>query len=201
MKVQNKDGKGNPWHSDKNGQFTKAGAGNAKTEQHPSSEQPFIRKDEKNTKYIAKTLDKQETSGYNSVDLKDVMSRVKSYEGKPEGTYDYHTGEKLEFDYGFMVTFHQNQPDGYGHYLSHYGRYSAEEYDKIATDFANDNQVDAVTIGVFDDEPEISFLVKTIEQAYQLMNKYNQKSVWDNVRGRPRPNRDYDKTKNPMRGD
>ena len=106
-----------------------------------------------------------------------------------------------------MVTFHQNEPDEQGHYKSHFGRYSEEEYDKLANDFAKDNDAE-IFIGVFDDEPEISFKVKTLEQAIKLMLKHNQDSVWDNklgVEGKYEQalikNIKRDKKKNPLRGE
>lgn len=57
-------------------------------------------------------------------------------------------------------------------------------------------------VGVFDDEPEISFKVKNREQAIDLMIKYNQKSLWDNSAGEEFNNEtNYNKATNPMRGD
>ena len=130
-----------------------------------------------------------------------VIQRLKSFEGKLVGTYNYETGELEELTDGYMVTFYQNEPDENGHYKSHYGRYTEEEYDKLTADFAKDNDAE-VYIGVFDDEPEISFKVKTAEQARALMIKYNQKSLWDNAKGEEFANTEhYDKTKNPMKGD
>lgn len=99
-----------------------------------------------------------------------------------------------------MVTFHQNEPDENGHYKSHYGRYSDEEYDNLTNQFASDNDAE-VYIGVFDGEPEISFKVKSHKQAYDLMTKYNQKSLWNNQEKEIEENPYYDKGKNPMRGD
>lgn len=132
---------------------------------------------------------------------KDVIKTLKTYAGKPEGTYDYKTGEPVSLNDGYMVTFHQNEPDENGHYKSHYGRYTEEEYDKLTNDFAQKNNAE-VFVGVFDDEPEISFKVKTREQAKRLAIENNQKSYWNNKKGREWQNKKhYDKTKNPMRGD
>ena len=131
---------------------------------------------------------------------KGVMQRVRSFEGKGEGTYDYDTGKRVELSDGYMVTFHQNEPDKNGHYKSHYGRYTAEEYDKLTNEFVKENGAE-VFVGVFDNEPEISFKVRTEKQAMALARKYNQKSYWDNAEGEATTNTQYDKTKNPMRGD
>lgn len=132
---------------------------------------------------------------------------MRTYEGKPVGTYDYKTGKLVNLKDGYMVTFHQNEPDENGHYKSHYGRYTDEEYDEMASKFAEENDAE-IFVGVFDDEPEISFKVKTQEQALKLMIQYHQDSIWDNktaARG------DYenaliknikrDKSKNPLRGE
>lgn len=139
--------------------------------------------------------------------LSNVMQKLKTFEGKEEGTYNYHTGEKVDLSDGYMVTFHQNEPDENGHYKSHYGRYTPEEYDKIANQFANDNNSE-VYVGVFDDEPEISFKVGSKEEAYNLMIKHNQDSIWDNFLGSIGEydfalikNIKRDKSKNPLRGE
>ena len=131
---------------------------------------------------------------------KGVMQRVRSFEGKGEGTYDYDTGKRVDLSDGCMVTFHQNEPDKNGHYKSHYGRYTPDEYDRLTEAFVRDNNAE-VFVGVFDDEPEISFKVNSFEKAKELMIKHNQKSLWNNVSRRALKNNKYDKTKNPMRGD
>ena len=128
------------------------------------------------------------------------MKKVESYRGKEEGTYDYATGERADLKDGYMVTFHQNEPDEAGHYKSHYGRYTEEEYDRITNEFAEENAAD-VYIGVFDGEPEISFKVKTFKQAKQLAIEHNQQSVWKNKKGEGWDNPYYNVLKNPMRGD
>lgn len=129
-----------------------------------------------------------------------VRDTIKSYEGKPEGTYNYNTGEMEILNDGYMVTFHQNEPDENGHYKSHYGRYSDEEYDNLTNQFAIDNDAE-VYIGVFDGEPEISFKVKDKKEAIKLMEFFNQDSIWDNRKMEIVKNKNRDKTKNPLRGE
>ena len=131
---------------------------------------------------------------------KGVMQRVRSFEGKKEGTYDYDTGKRVDLSDGYMVTFHQNEPDKNGHYKSHYGRYTPDEYDRLTEAFVRDNNAE-VYVGVFDNEPEISFKVKSFEKAKELMIKHNQKSLWDNVFGRVFENDKHNRLKNPMRRD
>ena len=58
-----------------------------------------------------------------------------------------------------------------------------------------------VFVGVFDNEPEISFKVKTEEQARALAEKYHQYSYWNNKKGRPEKNHKRDKRENPMQGE
>lgn len=199
MKVQNKDGKGNPWHSDKNGQFTTS---NGETSGSIG---------EKDDKTLEKTLDNNEKSNYNNVEKQikangsgsakfvGVIDKLQSFKTKEQNnSYDYETGEVVSFDDGFMVSFHQNQDDGFGGYMNHFGRYTPEEYDRMATEFANENNVDATTIGVYGNQPEISFKVKTRKQAWQLMIEHNQESIYDNKRDKLIMNPYYVPEKNPM---
>jgi uncharacterized protein YfkK (UPF0435 family) len=130
---------------------------------------------------------------------KGVMKKVDSYKGKKEGTYDYKTGEMKTYPRGFSVTFHQNQPDEKGEYKSHYGRYTEEEYDRLTQEISEKYNAD-VNIGVFDDEPEVSFHVETFKDAYKLMKLYNQASIWSWQAGDVIDNEDYDAKKNPLKG-
>ena len=129
-----------------------------------------------------------------------VIKKIKTFEGKAVGTYNYDTGKPVELKDGYMVTFHQNESDEKGHYKSHYGRYTEQEYDEMTNKFAAENDAE-IFVGVFDDEPEISFKVKDFEQAKKLMIKYNQKSLWNNAKADTEENLYYDKNKNPMKGD
>lgn len=132
--------------------------------------------------------------------VRGVMKYVAKFQGKPEGTYDYETGKPVNLTDGYMVTFHQNEADEEGHYKSHYGRYTEEEYDRLANEFVEQNDAE-MYVGVFDNEPEISFKVKTKEQALKLMFEHNQDSIWDNVQGKIYTNTKRDKNKNPLRGE
>lgn len=129
-----------------------------------------------------------------------VRKKVESYRGKPEGTYDFRTGKAKEYTKGYSVTFHQNEADEKGGYKSHMGRYTDKEYDDLTNKVASEYGAD-VNVGVFDDEPEISFHTNSKRDAYKLMVKHNQHSIWDWKRGKIIVNKSYDKTKNPMRGD
>ena len=191
MKVENKGDKGNPWHSDKNGQFTSADGGGVKS------------LDEKNKENYQKTIGNEPEAKYNNVKLVGVIDRIMSFETKEDNqSYDYETGEVVDFDDGFMVSFHQNEDDGFGGFLSHFGKYTPEQYDQMATEFANKNKVDAITIGVYGGQPEISFKVKSIKQAWKLMIEHNQESIYDNRGGgKLILNPYYVSSKNPMPGE
>lgn len=128
-----------------------------------------------------------------------VIKRLASYKGKPGATYNYDTGEVVHLTSGYMVSFHCNEADENGHYKSHFGRYTEEEYDNLANSFAEENDADTY-IGTYDEEPEVSFHIKNLDQARKLMIKYNQDAIWDNAAGVPIMNKKRDKSKNPMRG-
>ena len=132
--------------------------------------------------------------------LKGTINMLEGYRGRPEGTYNLLTGEMVNLSDGFMVTFHQNEADENGHYKSHFGRYTSDEYDQTAYDFAMDNDAE-VFVGVFDNEPEISLKVKTKAQAKALSEKYHQQSYWDNKKGEAKENKKRDKRQNPMQGE
>ena len=142
--------------------------------------------------------DKKKLGGKNK-EYTQVMEKLGQYKGKEQGTYDFETGKPVSFKDGYSVTFHQNQPDEKGKYKSHFGRYTKEEYDEMTKNLADKYGGD-VGIGVFGEEPEISFHVASFKDAYNLMKQYNQLSIWDWRKGREYKNKDYDKTLNPMKG-
>ena len=128
----------------------------------------------------------------------DVIRKVKSFKGKTDGTYDYETRKLTTYKNGYFVTFHQNQPDERGHYKNHYGYYSDEEYDKLTNELSKKYNLDIV-IGIFDNEPEISFWTKRKSVAEKIVKKYNQHSYYDIKLNKIIKNPYYDKTKNPMK--
>ncbi|MBR1648490.1 MAG: hypothetical protein IJ689_02710 [Alphaproteobacteria bacterium] len=148
------------------------------------------KKEDKDEKYI----DISKNKYYN------VMEMVESYRGKPEGTYDLSTGKGKNYTDGYCISFHQNEPDENGNYKSHYGRYTSEEYDKLTNDLANKYDLE-VNVGVFDNEPEVSFWTRDKSLAVEISKEFNQHSYFDVKNMKVRKNKDYDKTKNPMQGD
>lgn len=178
-KVQNAEFKESDHPRDKGGKFTaKGGEGGGS-----GKEQKRVEK---------------ETHKRNAIEHKQVQKKVETFRGKPVGTYDLATGKLKEYSNGYCVSFHQNEPDKKGNYKSHMGRYTPEEYDQTTNELQKQGL--EVNVGVFDDEPEVSFWTKDKRQALTLMVKYNQHSIYDVEAGDIIENPFYDKTKNPMRG-
>ena len=67
---------------------------------------------------------------------RNIMQTVIGHAGKPDGTYDIHTGETISYKKGYAFSFHQNEPDENGNFKSVYGRYTEAEYDRIANELA-----------------------------------------------------------------
>lgn len=200
MKVTNTKS-GNPYHDDSTGQFTSANGGSdsstalasifKKSEEKPTMESPT-----RQPKFLKRITLK---SQYYVENFHGIMQRLKTF-SEEDGTYDFFSGKRVCLSDGYMVTFHQNEPDENGECKSHFGRYTEDEYDKMALDFAINNNVAGVFIGSYGG-PEISFWVKSREQAKELAIKHNQKSFWDNALSKEIENPFYDKTKNPMEED
>ena len=138
---------------------------------------------------------KEESKGHKVVHS-GVMKKIESYRGKPAGTYDLATGKLKEYKDGYCVSFHQNEPDENGNYKSHMGRYSEKEYDDLTNQLQDEGL--EVNMGVYDNEPEVSFWTNDKKKALKLMKKFNQESVYDVKKNRFIENPFYDKTKNPM---
>lgn len=163
---------------DKSGQFTKKGSG--------------VEPDGKS--------EKREEKSSKKGSMKGVMKKLSEYKGKEGGTYSYETGEPVEKSDGFFVSFHQNEADEKGNFKSHFGKYTEDEYDVLTNEFIYDNGLEA-TVGTYDTDPELSGWTKDYQKAFDLMVKYNQKSMWDVEAGGEILNPKYDKKKNPMRED
>ncbi len=121
-----------------------------------------------------------------------VLEVVKGYQNsnKEDGTYDLFTGEQKALSKGYMVTFHQNMSE-----KDRYGYYNSNDYAEQARNFAMEEGCEGVYCGNFGN-PEISYCFETKEQALNLAKKYNQKSIWDNEKGRTHENYDWIPEKN-----
>jgi len=96
------------------------------------------------------------------------------FKGQPDGTYDPCTGKPLAKTSGFQASFERTGVN-----------LSAEQFAQHVKDFQNKTGAE-MNVGVFCGTPEVSFTAKTKEQALQLARRYNQHSVFDPVRGKPR---------------
>jgi hypothetical protein len=95
---------------------------------------------------------------------KKILNKYITY---PEGTYDLSTGKEITYKDGYQVSFHQTSDN-----------YSQEEYNKIVDELKTISGSGA-HIGVFDEEPEVSFHFNSLEEAKKVMKKYNQHSIFD----------------------
>ena len=85
-----------------------------------------------------------------------------------DGTYNLDTMKQIEYDDGYQVTFCQIGDN-----------YNDAEYEQKVNEFLNATDDKIVSAGKFESTPEISFNVKSKDEAIKLAKKYNQISVWD----------------------
>lgn len=84
-----------------------------------------------------------------------------------DGTYDFLTEERLNFNTGYQVSFE-----------TAYDNYTEKEYDELVYKFAlMDNN--KAYIGVYQNIPEISFFYDRFDFAYVIAIAYNQIAIWD----------------------
>ena len=100
-----------------------------------------------------------------------VKKVVESTKGFKDGTYDFVTKQPLSFAEGYQVafeTFSRNSENFY----------SDEEYDNIVYKLSCLIGSNA-NIGIYGDNPHISFYVKDKNISLSLSALFNQKSIWD----------------------
>lgn len=85
-----------------------------------------------------------------------------------DGTYDISTMKQIEYEDGYQVTFCQIGDN-----------YNDIDYQKRVTEFLDASSDKVVSAGKFESTPEISFNVKSQDEAVRLAKKYNQISIWD----------------------
>ena len=107
-------------------------------------------------------------------------------------TYDATTGEKLDIQDGFCVTFHQNQDP-----KDPLGGYTDEDYAAMCAIAKKELNSDSVNIGYYGNT-EVSFICKDEKAAKEFAIKHNQKSVYNAATGRTLMNRQYDPQLNPI---
>lgn len=95
---------------------------------------------------------------------------VKQLLSSDDGTFDLETGKPVEYDSGFQVAFQTTASEKDG-------GMSDEEYDRIVDDVVKQTGAKP-ELGCFE-VPEISFHFEDRLQAIQMMEKYNQHSIWN----------------------
>lgn len=127
-----------------------------------------------------------------------IIKKIESFKGKPTGTYDIKTGEKKTYSSGYSVTFHQNEPDEQGKLKSIFGRYTPEEYDKLANELAAKYETE-IDVGVYGN-PEVSFHLESLQEAAKIAMENNQHSIFCYKTGDLVYFSGYDEKKNPIEG-
>ena len=108
-------------------------------------------------------------------------------------TYDATTGQKLDIQDGFCVTFHQNLTDS-----DTLGAYSDEDYAAMCAIAKKELGSDSVNIGYFGN-PEVSFVCKDEKKAKEFAVKHNQNSVYNASTGKTLKNKKWNPETNPIR--
>ncbi len=131
--------------------------------------------------YVKNSIEANKSEGQKLLDTVKKNKAGREYRDKlnkisdksiPDGTYDVDTGKAVDFKgEGYNVSFEQS-----GVKLT-----NDEYYDRIEE---CRNKCDGkVYAGKFGGDPEISFYTKDKKVALELMEKYNQHSIWDNSIG------------------
>ena len=102
------------------------------------------------------------------VDVKGIVSSSKGFQ---DGTYDFVTKNALSFNKGYQVAFETFSRNS-GNY------YSDQEYDNIVYKLSCLFGANAC-IGVYDNNPHISFYIEDKNTSLALAAIFNQKSIWD----------------------
>lgn len=130
----------------------------------------------------------------------DAMKRVKNFQkdhpNAQAGTYSADTGEPVNVDSGYCVTFHQNHKVG-----DEYGGYDDRTYALMCAVTKHELGSDDVYIGYYGN-PEISFNCKNYQQAKKFCVAHNQHSIYDARRHCLWKNTEgWDETYNPISGE
>ena len=157
-----------------NGQHIPIGAGESKDEAVKKflaeKKEDNIDRQEKqiaNNKKVADELNK-DNKGKSTQEKHGEAVKELSKDKYPDGTYDTSTYKTVEYEDGYQVTFCQIGDN-----------YNAVDYDARVNEFLSASSDGRVSAGKFESTPEISFHVKSREEAVRLAKKYNQISVWD----------------------
>lgn len=101
--------------------------------------------------------------------VKNVFDVLNRFNCKSEGTYSFLTGETMEYEAGYQVSF--VRPEAFDQ-LNH------QDWDDITNHYCT--YLDSIAhIGVYGGTPEISFHCSPIEKALEVMEEYNQESIFN----------------------
>lgn len=130
-----------------------------------------LRQQEKK-EYATQKANKKLTDDKNVSTIKGCKRKLSAFKGKDEGTYDLETGESVNYESGYQVSFQQTSDN-----------YTEDQFDEKVAELARRTGTNA-DAGIFDDNPEVSFHVENLKQSMEIAVEYNQHSVWDWKRGR-----------------
>ena len=187
---------GNRWEEDKhprneNGQFTTGNDGNSESKKNSASESK-PKKDwaemtgedvkvdgpEKTKTFIEEYFKEHPEVEKEAQKYKDVFDNVSKFkerfpDAEDEHSYDAVTGEEVDVDSGYCVTFHQNYKIG-----DEYGAYDSDTYASMCAIAMNELGAEKCYIGYFGN-PEISFNCPDKDTARRFAIEHNQHSVFD----------------------
>ena len=107
----------------------------------------------------------------NQENYTNVTKVVNDSKNLEDGTYDFVTKKSLSFDDGYSVAFETFSRNSENYYTD-------EEYDNIVYRLSCLFGSDA-NIGVYDQNPHISFYIKDKNISLAVSAIFNQKSIWD----------------------
>ena len=168
-----------------NGQFVSSGGGTSTEVDGPKGTKSFIKDYFKKNPGVKKEADK----------YRGILDKVKNFAADGDGTFSATTGEKLDLDDGYCVTFHQNYTLD-----DKYGAYDDETYAQMCAIAKKELGSDDVYIGYYGN-PEVSFKANDYKTAMDFAMKHNQKSIFNNKTKKTRLNWRYNSKTNPIEGD
>ena len=99
--------------------------------------------------------------------VKNVLKAIESFKDREDGTYEFETGNNVEYSAGYQVSF--VRPEAFE-------QLSSEDWDGL-TNFCCTYLDSPPYIGVYMGGPEVSFHVTSLEKAVKIANKFNQESI------------------------
>ena len=102
---------------------------------------------------------------------KNCKQKLKETKGKKDGTYDFKTGEILNYKKGYQVAFETNLKNADNYYSDH-------QYDSLIYKLSILTK-GKVCMGVFNNNPEISFYIENKILAMTVAAIFNQECVFD----------------------